>query len=108
MSTEQVRPRPDTYSPLRTDLDRTTLCPKAQWCEACDGWSELKIYTVQTRTMGVYCTTLCADCAELNDTPRLSVPAATIRILEHCGHLGITSDDMDRILCEEARGEGDD
>lgn len=97
-NTEIPRPRPATYKWNETDLDRTTLCPKAQWCEACDGWSELDIYTVQTKTMGVYCTTLCADCVGLNDTPRLSVPAATIRVMEHCGHLGITSDEMDKIL----------
>lgn len=84
------------------DLDDTTRCPVLGHCEHCGRVvADLEVATLGT-PMGVYCATLCADCADPDrlggPRPRLSWSEAAGRVWEHCGHLGIDLDQMRDLL----------
>ncbi len=88
-----------------TDLDDVSNCPLGEECSACGDRQfaeDLFVATVSTM-VGVYCTTLCPLCTWRATTVLGSVPVAVAaqRSLEHCGHLGITVDEMAAAMEQE-------
>jgi hypothetical protein len=83
-------------------LDDIGQCPEAELCEGCGADEALDVVTVSS-PVGVFCVTLCGDCRRRDRTPSLSAPAAVRAVLEHCGHLGISADAMEKILEHEER-----
>jgi hypothetical protein len=75
------------------DLDDTTRCPVATWCESCNRTEDLYVVTADSGMGGVFCMTLCGECCE-RPLPQFGVLEATTRVAEHCGHLGIDLDQM--------------
>jgi hypothetical protein len=80
------------------DLDDTENCPVAQACQICSNTEEIEVATVSS-VMGVFCLTICEACirfmeAQLMEPPLFPVAIAARWSLEHCGHLGITVDQM--------------
>lgn len=86
------------------DLDDVSNCPLAEECSACGGaeFAEELFVATLTSPVGVYCITLCPPCT-WRSTSLGSVPVATAveRSLDHCGHLGITADQMAAAMEEE-------
>ncbi|MQA12841.1 MAG: hypothetical protein GEV09_01365 [Pseudonocardiaceae bacterium] len=74
------------------DLDATDTCPLDERCENCGTRDELDVATAAT-PVGIYCLTLCDACADAVPEPG-GWSRAVGRVLEHCGHLGIDSDEM--------------
>lgn len=85
------------------DLDDTTRCPTADACELCGTTTTLAVATVDTQ-VGVYCLTLCAA-DRVRPLGSTNAAAAVRRALEHCGHLGITADDMEAELARHDEGQ---
>ena len=83
------------------DLDDTSRCPVAKWCEACHRIWDLYIVTANSGLSGVLCMTLCGECTT-RPLPALGVLEATTRVAEHCEHLGIDLDQMS-VLAESGR-----
>ncbi|MQA16123.1 MAG: hypothetical protein GEV09_18820 [Pseudonocardiaceae bacterium] len=80
--------------PEPLDLDARDACPLAEHCENCRATGDLDVATATT-AVGVYCLTLCADCAERGAVPDPDGwPGAASRVCTHCGHLGIDLDQM--------------
>ena len=75
------------------DLDDTTRCPVATWCESCNRTEDLYVVTADSGMGGVFCMTLCGECCE-RPLPQFGVLEATTRVAEHCEHLGIDLDQM--------------
>jgi hypothetical protein len=76
------------------DLDNTANCPPGDRCERCGSTDDLEVMTADT-PVGVLCAAVCGDCAETGgELPRMDLPTAVIRVLEHCEHLGIDADEM--------------
>jgi hypothetical protein len=77
------------------NLDDTSRCPLGRRCEACGAKrDDLDVATVALDVLGVACLTLCPRCAESGVVPPVSVGTAVRLVAEHCGHLGITLDEM--------------
>lgn len=83
---------------VASDLFSAAWCPIGEGCENCGSAIDLNVETVETKTMGIFCLTLCDECTEFNRIPSLSAPAVADRVLRHCGHLDITSDYMDHLI----------
>ena len=75
------------------DLDDTTRCPAATWCESCNRTGDLYVVTADSGMGGVLCMTLCGECCE-RPLPQFGVLEAATRVAEHCEHLGIDLDQM--------------
>ena len=78
---------------MTPDLDNVDNCPIGEVCEGC-GTSHPLLVTTATTTVGVHCVTVCRSCALQSSLPGSAAVAAVKRALDHCGHLGITADDM--------------
>lgn len=77
------------------DLDDTNNCPVGHRCESCGTESgDLAVETATSGRLGVLCLTLCRRCAAYDDQIPVSVGTAVRLVAQHCGHLGITVDDM--------------
>ena len=64
-------------------------------CESCGvERDDLAVCTVELGRLGVACLTLCPRCAGSGVAPPVSVGTAVRLVLQHCGHLGITVDEM--------------
>jgi hypothetical protein len=91
------------------DPDDTSRCPRADRCASCgtpaieavEG-TVLEVATI-TVPIGVLCHTLCTSCVDTNRLPKLSWPAATTLVLEHCEHLGCDLEDMAAAIAETLR-----
>lgn len=83
-------------------LDDTSGCPTAAECHDCGGAAELGVATLET-TVGVFCLTLCDNCAEQGSAARIGVVKAVTLVLGHCEHLGIDADQMEALLEAERR-----
>lgn len=71
----------------------TTLpCPVAESCESCGTPDGLTAVGADT-PIGVLCLTVCGRCQDDQRAPRLTVPAAVHRVLDHCEHTGRTLDE---------------
>jgi hypothetical protein len=82
-------------------LDDTSRCPIAAACAMCAGTTGLAVATVET-PVGVYCATLCGQCAEAERTVRPpSWGAAIDLVTAHCGHLGVDVDRMAALMDAE-------
>lgn len=80
-----------------SDHDQTTdplgSCPVAAACEACaDVAGPRDVYEADT-PVGAVCLTLCPACVDAAQLPRLSLPGAVWRALEHGDHTGGDLDD---------------
>jgi Zn ribbon nucleic-acid-binding protein len=75
------------------DLDDVSGCPVAPGCESCDTDTDLAVVTADT-PVGVLCCTICPACIEQGTLPVWGLPGAALRVLAHCGHLGIDVDMM--------------
>lgn len=75
------------------DVDDTTRCPLGAECANCEATSTLTVATIDTE-MGTACLTLCDTCVAAERVPQLAVGTAMRMVLEHCGHLGVSLDDM--------------
>jgi hypothetical protein len=77
------------------NLDDTSRCPRGARCESCgtEG-DDLAVCTVALGRLGVACLTLCPRCAGSGVVPPVSVGTAVRLTAQHCGHLGITVDEM--------------
>jgi hypothetical protein len=83
------------------DLDDLSNCPLGEECSACGNGDDLFLVSVSS-LVGVYCTTLCPLCTWRATTlGSISAVAAVQHTLQHCGHLGITADQMEQALREE-------
>jgi hypothetical protein len=83
------------------DLNDTCGCPVAPSCLTCGSDDDLAV-AVGQNPVGVFCCTLCDDCALNGRLPVLSVPAAVKLSIEHCAHLGVNADQMrDAMVAEE-------
>jgi len=78
-------------------LDDTSECPMAAECRCCGGMSELDVATLES-TVGVFCLTICADCAQQGSVEKIGVVEAVTLVLGHCGHLGIDADQMEALM----------
>jgi hypothetical protein len=79
----------------RINLDDTSNCPIGIRCESCGTESgNLAVETATSGRLGVLCLTLCRRCASYDDQIPVSVSTAVRLVAQHCGHLGITVDDM--------------
>lgn len=87
--------------PSSIDLDSTLDCPLGRSCISCGARETLLVNTAHA-VVGVFCLTLCVDCMASESLPRYSPVAAVHAVLEHCGHLGITADQMEEQLRREA------
>ena len=77
------------------DLDDTSRCPLGHRCESCGTErDDLTVCTVSLGRLGVACLTLCPRCAGSGVVPPVSVGTAVRLTAQHCGHLGITVDEM--------------
>ena len=77
------------------NLDDTSRCPLGVRCEACGAErDDLDVCTVALGRIGVACLTLCPRCAGSGVVPPVSVGTAVRLTSQHCGHLGITVDEM--------------
>ena len=77
------------------ELDDTSRCPLGHRCEACGTErTDLAVITVALDVLGVACLTLCTRCAGSGVVPPVSVGTAVRLVAQHCGHLGITVDEM--------------
>ena len=86
------------------NLDDTSRCPLGHRCEACGAErTDLAVVTVVLDVLGVACLTLCPRCAGSGVVPPVSVGTAVRLVAQHCGHLGITVDEMAAELEEGAR-----
>lgn len=90
-----------------TDLGDTTGCPLGVRCESCgiEG-SGLAVKVCDLDRIGVACLTMCVRCAAARQAPPVAVSTAVRLVLQHCMHLGITSDDMVLILRGASIGRG--
>lgn len=83
------------------ELGAVDACPDAATCENCGATDELDIATALT-PVGVYCLTLCRGCAETGTVPEPGDwSTAARRVLDHCCHLGIDTDQMAAALDQE-------
>ena len=87
------------------DLDDTTRCPVATWCESCNRTEDLYVVTADSGMGGVFCMTLCGACCDL-PLPQLGVLEAVTRVAEHCGHLGIDLDQMADAVATRRAADG--
>lgn len=82
---------------MSINLDDTRRCPSTSTCETCSTAREgLAVVTVDT-SVGVFCMTTCRACnegQEDGEVGRFPLVTATLRVLEHCEHLGIDVDQM--------------
>jgi hypothetical protein len=85
---------------MTTRLDDVSNCPRATECASCGGDEQLDRATGQT-PVGVFCLTLCIDCAETERLPVLGWRTAVERAGEHAAHLGIDVDEMGRLMAAE-------
>jgi hypothetical protein len=85
------------------NLGDTRNCPQEQLCISCGDSDELDVRTF-TAVVGVFCVTLCPRCTG-GERRRWSVAQVVRRSLDHCGHLGITVDQMAVTMEREARGD---
>lgn len=85
------------------DLDSTAGCPQASACASCGGAEELQEPETLGTPIGVFCITRCVPCVQHEALPHYAIATAVGLILEHCGHLGITADDMARVMDDEAQ-----
>lgn len=73
-------------------LDDISRCPAADSCESCGSGEDLDVATVDT-PVGVYCLTLCGECAEDGRLPKSAGWSHAINLVwAHCSHLGISPD----------------
>ena len=80
---------------IALDLDDTSRCPLGVRCECCGvERDDLAVCTVALDRLGVACLTLCPRCAGSGVVPPVSVGTAVRLAAQHCGHLGITVDEM--------------
>lgn len=84
------------------DLDDTSACPRSGNCAQCGSEDDIVTDTLET-LLGVFCLRLCASCADGRIAPCPSAVAAIEKVLEHCEHLGITSEDMAAVIEYEKR-----
>lgn len=87
---------------MTVNLSDVKNCPVALVCDNCGSPNGLGQETVDT-AVGVYCTTLCDGCVERGRVPSTTWMETVKMAGEHCGHLGIDADEMDRIQKQEAR-----
>ena len=81
------------------DLDDTSRCPLGRRCESCGVESaDLAVSTVALDVLGIACLTMCPRCAGSGVVPPVSVGTAVRLVAQHCGHLGITVDEMAAVL----------
>lgn len=72
--------------------DPLASCPVGPACEGCgDVAGPREVYGADT-PVGVMCLTLCPACVDAAQVPRLSLPGAVRRALEHGEHTGPDSD----------------
>ncbi len=83
------------------DVDDTTRCPVARWCESCRRVGDLHVVTAESGLGGVFCLTLCGECTA-RPLPSFGVLEAATRTAEHCEHLGI--DDQMAAVCHPRDG----
>jgi hypothetical protein len=89
-------------APLRiVDLDDTSHCPVGRWCAVCLHVTDLQPATFLT-PCGVLCASLCPDCATDGRSPRLLLASVVRAVLDHCGHVGCTVEEMADTLTEES------
>jgi hypothetical protein len=76
------------------DVDDTSRCPVAAWCDTCAGTADLDVCTVET-PVGVSCATLCGACVDSGRLPAFPSWSAAVRAVgEHCEHLSCDVDEM--------------
>jgi hypothetical protein len=54
-------------------------------------------------TVGVFCLTICADCAQRGSVEKIGVVKAVTLVLDHCEHRGIDADQMEALMEVERR-----
>lgn len=84
---------------MSIDLDNVSQCPSGNTCAGCGNDVELNIVTIGA-SLGVFCLTLCVFCVQFKELPRFPPTRVVDAVLRHCGHLGITADEMDRAMKE--------
>ena len=87
------------------DPDDTTGCPTLEYCEICGSDWDVATATAGTR-VGVFCLRTCVTCVEKPLPSLRSWLAASDRVAQHCGHLGITLDDMAAALNDDDHQHG--
>ena len=88
------------------DLDSTAHCPIEDACAGCGGSPALggrvlDVVTAQSQ-VGVFCITVCARCSP--EGWEMPLSWVTLQVLNHCGHLGISSDTMAEKMAHDAKG----
>lgn len=82
------------------DLDDTSACLVDPQCWACETTTDLEVVTLGVLA-GVYCLTLCGDCAAAGAFPTDSLTTFA-RLIRHCAHLDIDLDQMADALDAES------
>lgn len=79
-------------------LGPSANCPLGEQCEVCEATTLLAVDTVDS-PVGVFCVTLCDDCAEAGKLPKIrSWSIAIERSADHCVHVGLTVDQAAAII----------
>jgi len=87
------------------DLDDTSRCPLGEVCAGCGlPVPDRRVWTARGFG-GVMCLTLCGSC-QVFGAPRMSTLDSVRAVVAHCGHLGITLDEMGELLDAESDQEG--
>lgn len=85
------------------DLHDTEGCPVGTFCESCGSTGPKLTAVTATTPVGVFCLTLCGRCGSSGLAPRITPGTAAIFVATHCAHLGISVDEMARVLAGEDR-----
>lgn len=80
------------------DIFSTEHCPVGFRCESCGDAAEDLVAAAAETQLGVLCLTLCGRCSAATSAPPVAVTTAVRLVAQHCGHLGITVDDMAALL----------
>jgi hypothetical protein len=80
---------------LQVNPDDTSRCPTGLWCDGCGAADDDVAVGSAETDLGIFCITLCTDCAEGGNLPVLPLMHALRRVHDHARHLGCTVDDLD-------------
>lgn len=87
---EGAEPQPRS----EVDPDDTSRCPTGLWCASCESPDDLAVGSAES-PVGIFCVTLCGDCAEAGRLPAFrSWLEAIARVHDHAEHLDCTVDDL--------------
>src|SRR5262245_1348614 len=85
------------------NLGDTRRCPVRDRCERCERCRVARRVWTAVTEVGIFCVTLCRECFDDDwRTPPICIVPVVTAVLEHCDHLGISSDEMTKLMARNA------